>query len=341
MEFTNYKCPVCDIQFTIGDDIVVCPECGTPHHRECYESEGHCYYEDRHSQNFSFDNVSSQNKVDNDTSEDCETIICPSCKAENPKEIFYCNKCGYPLNIQDKNTVSDPGQQNQTQNNNGKMPPYGMPFPPNIQQINISFDPMAGFKNDEPIGENVTAGEMSKFVGKNTQYYLRVFGNIKHFNKSRYNFSAFLFSGIYFLYRKMIGLGILFSMLVIGFTVCETLVRLTPQYQSLANEILNIQGNYNIYNMSSVLNGFSVQDIVLLYLPIVFSALKGITMIICGFIANRSYYKHCIKKINFIKNNYEGSNINEQLEKKGGVNLPLAICIAAAYISIIYIPLFI
>lgn len=39
MEFTEYKCPVCDKQFKKGDDIVVCPECGAPHHRECYEKK--------------------------------------------------------------------------------------------------------------------------------------------------------------------------------------------------------------------------------------------------------------------------------------------------------------
>lgn len=52
MDFYKYKCPVCNKQFKEGDDIVVCPECGTPHHRECYEQEEHCFYQDKHSQNF-------------------------------------------------------------------------------------------------------------------------------------------------------------------------------------------------------------------------------------------------------------------------------------------------
>ena len=55
MEFTEYKCPVCDKQFKKGDDIVVCPECGTPHHRECYEKEGHCHFADKHGADFSFE----------------------------------------------------------------------------------------------------------------------------------------------------------------------------------------------------------------------------------------------------------------------------------------------
>ncbi len=34
--FEGYICPVCMKKFTETDDIAVCPECGTPHHRECY-----------------------------------------------------------------------------------------------------------------------------------------------------------------------------------------------------------------------------------------------------------------------------------------------------------------
>ena len=45
MEFTQYNCPVCKKQFEKGDDIVVCPECGAPHHRECYEQNGKCFFD--------------------------------------------------------------------------------------------------------------------------------------------------------------------------------------------------------------------------------------------------------------------------------------------------------
>ena len=55
MEFTENKCPVCDKQFKKGDDIVVCPECGAPHHRECYEKVVHCHFADKHGADFSFE----------------------------------------------------------------------------------------------------------------------------------------------------------------------------------------------------------------------------------------------------------------------------------------------
>lgn len=51
MKYTNYKCPVCNNQFTEEDDVVVCPECGTPHHRECYIQNGNCANSDKHGTN--------------------------------------------------------------------------------------------------------------------------------------------------------------------------------------------------------------------------------------------------------------------------------------------------
>ena len=52
MEFSEFQCPVCNKTFQDGDDVVVCPECGAPHHRECYEQNGHCFYEDTRMYNF-------------------------------------------------------------------------------------------------------------------------------------------------------------------------------------------------------------------------------------------------------------------------------------------------
>jgi hypothetical protein len=40
--YENHECPVCKKKFEQGDEIVVCPDCGTPHHRECYNLIGHC-----------------------------------------------------------------------------------------------------------------------------------------------------------------------------------------------------------------------------------------------------------------------------------------------------------
>ena len=130
MEFTNYKCPVCNEQFNKDDDIVVCPECGAPHHRDCYDNLKHCFYEDKHSEDFSFEHLHGNSQNNENVNNNEESITCPNCKYENPKATFYCNKCGYPLNEQDRNNYANQNAQQtfnsqQTYNQNQNIPPFG------------------------------------------------------------------------------------------------------------------------------------------------------------------------------------------------------------------------
>ncbi len=50
--YSNQKCPVCENEFLPADDIVVCPLCGTPHHRDCYKKNGECGNYDKHNEGF-------------------------------------------------------------------------------------------------------------------------------------------------------------------------------------------------------------------------------------------------------------------------------------------------
>lgn len=52
MDYINEVCQWCGEAFKEGDDIVVCPECGTPQHRECWKQHGHCVNSDKHSPDF-------------------------------------------------------------------------------------------------------------------------------------------------------------------------------------------------------------------------------------------------------------------------------------------------
>ena len=73
MDYIGKKCPVCQKYFHADDDVVVCPDCGTPHHRECYESLGHCSNENLHEQGYDY-----QEDKEN-TAETDGMKICPSC----------------------------------------------------------------------------------------------------------------------------------------------------------------------------------------------------------------------------------------------------------------------
>ena len=348
MDFFKYKCPVCDEQFKKGDDIVVCPECGTPHHRECYDEKGKCFYDDKHSEDFSFDEVLNENNenesVENDENQNNENVICPACGSENHKTMFFCTKCGYPINTQDKNKQDNNNSENADKNTDQNFPPFGMPFDGNVQQINMVFDPMAGLKNEDNIGENVTAGECAKFVGKNTPYFLRVFNNIKKFSNSRFNFSAAIFSGTYFLYRKMYLIGCIITAIVLALNVFSTFIMLTPAFAEITAVVEENAVNYSTMSLytfdmnSHLFDGLSQADKLLYFAPSALIFLDYIIMFTCGFTANRLYYKHCIKKVNKIKNNTDKADLNQALESKGGVNIAIAICVELAFLIITELP---
>jgi hypothetical protein len=53
-KFYGQECLVCTEKFIDGDDIVVCPDCGTPHHRLCYKENGDCINAVSHGRKFAW-----------------------------------------------------------------------------------------------------------------------------------------------------------------------------------------------------------------------------------------------------------------------------------------------
>ena len=102
---SNYigcKCPVCQQPFTETDDIVVCPECGAPYHRACYQKQGGCVYASKHGTSFEWkpDPAASQaaeaGRADSARYSDPQ-LACPVCGAPNPATGLFCENCGAPL----------------------------------------------------------------------------------------------------------------------------------------------------------------------------------------------------------------------------------------------------
>ena len=52
--YVGCVCSVCNKPFAAGDDIVVCPECGTPYHRACYQAAGGCVHEAQHAEGYAW-----------------------------------------------------------------------------------------------------------------------------------------------------------------------------------------------------------------------------------------------------------------------------------------------
>ena len=86
-QFTGCPCSVCGKALTDGDDIVVCPDCGAPYHRACYEKQGACVYAAKHGAGFEWTPPASARPERK----------CPNCGAPNPESAARCGHCGYPF----------------------------------------------------------------------------------------------------------------------------------------------------------------------------------------------------------------------------------------------------
>lgn len=92
MDVTNFICPVCKNPFNQEDDTVFCPECGTPHHRECWKKNGKCFNEALH----------GSQGIEETFKNPEATIEFP--KQENPVniEIKDEEKTGFPFSVEIK-----------------------------------------------------------------------------------------------------------------------------------------------------------------------------------------------------------------------------------------------
>ena len=83
--WTGCTCSSCN-KTVDGDDVVVCPQCGSPYHRECYEKAGKCVFTDKHGNGFEYKRPEQDIKK-----------RCGNCGAENDSDATVCHKCGAAL----------------------------------------------------------------------------------------------------------------------------------------------------------------------------------------------------------------------------------------------------
>lgn len=218
--------------FTSDDDIVVCPECGAPYHRACYQQAGHCIFQEKHG------TPDAWKPPEKQTETDAEGKTCPRCGKKNARESLFCDQCGQLLSGGASKGASPNGGYSPygTPNPNASpyqnpgvpnSPPYQNPGAPNAPYSGpypFAFDPMGGVRPEEPLGDGVTAGDAAKFVQTNPQYYIPAFVNRKRYHRNRFNFSAFLCSGGWMLYRKQYKWGAIFTGIMLLIYVLSTFI---------------------------------------------------------------------------------------------------------------------
>lgn len=350
MDFLGKTCPVCAKNFQEGEEIVVCPKCGAPYHRECYKEKGKCIFTDLHKSKQSWHDVYDHSEKEEVKEEQEETCICPLCGEENPKNALICKRCGnllakgkrkFPFRMESDFEEDDNLDEDFSEDDN----PFDMD---SFKNFNISggnpfaifIDPMGGVNQNEDF-DGVTGAELAKYVKTNTPYYMPISKKIKDHNKSRFNFAAFFFTGGWYLYRKMYVKGAIIS--IVYFLMILTSYFVSNWYAaSLWKEVYNAVAEmgvtYPTYTdyFSWAFSHNSSSELFLMFVPYGISILSFLLKLICGFRANRSYYQHNIKKIKQIKQDQSSENVLKVIAENGGVNTPLAWSMMVCYLIITF-----
>ena len=171
-EYQKQPCIVCGKLFTEEDDIVTCPECGTPYHRACWQQEGQCINLTLHQSGESW---MTQRKREIDAER------AASRRAEEAAQAAERERNGEPQTFEDG--IYDGVRLN-------------------------TEDPCLGMDPEERLAD-ATIRETAEFVGTNRFYYLPMFRLMKRTGKKlSFNFLSLIFPHIYFANRKMWGLAL-------------------------------------------------------------------------------------------------------------------------------------
>lgn len=235
LKYSGQTCPVCHKTFTDTDDVVVCPECGTPHHRVCYQKNGQCINTPKHG-SFDWGKDERVTPVEETFNPKKEVgYICPRCGTNNHPEALFCENCQLPRggNPQDykQQPIMGQGAAFQTENN-----PYG----------HVDVD-------------GVDAADLAIFVDRNTQRYIPKF--IKN-RKIGWNWGAFIFGPLWFLYRKMTSVGLVLLVLFFAFSVASNAmlepvaddVKALSEAITRESNMLTIKGGSNTLSIQHVVN---------------------------------------------------------------------------------------
>ena len=345
IDFTGVKCPVCGKPFTADDDIVVCPQCGAPYHRECYEKEGQCIFTGLHEAGKEWTPPAPPKPPQPEPGPaEIKDRECPVCGSLNSHSSFYCNRCGSPLTPRPQGPQGAPGfgqnpaSQGQPHGPGPSYQPYGRyAAPPFV------YDPMGGVSPADTLDSGVSFGDASKLVRQNTAYYMPVFRYIKQTGRNKFNFSAFLFSGAWMLYRKQYKYGIIVTALMFliyllymaatVFVTTPTLLGLMEQAGidataglALTNEQLLVLSQLISEDPSSYLK---------LLLPMICLLLMLAVMIFIGVRGNKMYMRHCVSMVRTVKSANLADDPTMTLDQKGGVNTSVAVCMFVCYFLLV------
>ncbi|MBR4868648.1 MAG: DUF2628 domain-containing protein, partial [Clostridia bacterium] len=300
------NCVACGKEFNENDDIVVCPDCGAPHHRTCWQAEGQCHFHEAHGTDREWSPAPPQEETPPPTEETTTADTkpqqlffinglamtkCPACGKITrvyPSQTT-CNHCGHP--IDGIPSLGTPLEQ---------AAPFGKP----------------DWKMQEPI-DGVETKKLARMVVQRADYYIPRFRTLKKQGNRvvSWNWAAFLLAPYWLAYRKCY----LWAIFALFFDLLST-VFLVPAYQELAPFLAE---GYQAYMQSlpQIATEISFATVMTIQVGLLILVARGILF---GLLGNYIYKKECMRRIERL-DAMSPAEANVMAFRLGGVNIFLPI----------------
>ena len=187
-----YGCPCegCGKPLTLQDDIVVCPDCGAPYHRVCYEKLGRCIHSPAHAAGYEWKFPYQES----------ELRTCPACGERTLRTEDHCRCCGAALPPETAPQPNDraAGADGAEDFNYDDM--YRRfterVVDPVHRNVRTAFGP-------EELIDGIPYTDWVSFIGAAAPTYLNEYSRMQlQHTKISMSFGALLFGPFYFFYRK-------------------------------------------------------------------------------------------------------------------------------------------
>lgn len=287
MRYENEKCPVCGETFNENDEVAVCPECATPHHKACYLKLGHCVNEERHGEDFVWEKTAQEHTCEQQKDENAapsagDTVKCPVCSAENKKHALICSQCGAIIN-----------------------PEINQQFqPPEVSTLYIDGMPV---NNDDFIDDDntVTVREASCFIQKSVPSYIKTFLDAKCNGRNpKFNISALLLGPYWFFFRKIYKVGFAFAGVIFAIE-CFMMTLFVKTYDTFFSFITPYANDYvqgtlgeDVLNEASEIFAVCTQShsTEIVFMLLLFLLIIAVN-VVAGVLANKFYLNHIKKNV--------------------------------------------
>lgn len=235
MDKEEMRCGACNMPFKESDEIVYCPDCGTPIHRECWDKDKKCPNEDKHNTGFEWTASPSEKRESTGKVGSDADFVCDVCGEElKPNDfIVVCPECGTPIHKEcwdrEHKCPNEARHIDDYDWNEEHRKSYA---PPPMEKNTAVFNSVSEFFgeiNRNPLksgetGEELTCcgvkqSELIAFLGSEKISTPRLFVTFMNMANSKRKVSFNIFSGLffplYFFYRRMMGPGIILSLISI------------------------------------------------------------------------------------------------------------------------------